>query len=173
MLENFTWRNIAFFLVALLILSYVMVLGVIITVDRLLYSNWDREVDFGAWRVRDRRKLQPSQQLAYQPSGNGISGQAIWLSLAALGTPVTSAMRALESSSGTGATAARTVSSNRSNSTSLMTLSHLRKSTVAKSLCFPIAQIIRILAIRRSRLDWLLISFNFAGKVGGTLTYRV
>ena len=45
MLENFTWRNIAFFLVALLILSYVMVLGVIVTVDRLLYSNWDREVD--------------------------------------------------------------------------------------------------------------------------------
>jgi hypothetical protein len=44
-LENFTWRNIAFFVIALLILSYVMVLGVIITVDRLLYSNWDREVD--------------------------------------------------------------------------------------------------------------------------------
>jgi len=44
-LENFTWRNIAFFVVALLILSYVMVLGVIVTVDRLLYSNWDREVD--------------------------------------------------------------------------------------------------------------------------------
>jgi hypothetical protein len=45
MLENFTWRNLAFFLAALLILSYVMVLGVIITVDRLLYSSWDREVD--------------------------------------------------------------------------------------------------------------------------------
>jgi hypothetical protein len=44
-LENFTWRNLAFFLVALLILSYVMVLGVIITVDRLLYSSWDREID--------------------------------------------------------------------------------------------------------------------------------
>jgi hypothetical protein len=45
MLENFTWRNFAFFLVALLILSYVMVLGVILTVDRLLYTGWDREID--------------------------------------------------------------------------------------------------------------------------------
>jgi hypothetical protein len=45
MLENFTWRNIAFFLIALLILSYVMVLGAIITVNRLLYTNWDREID--------------------------------------------------------------------------------------------------------------------------------
>jgi hypothetical protein len=45
MLENFTWRNVAFFLAALLILSYVMVLGVIITVDRLLYISWDREID--------------------------------------------------------------------------------------------------------------------------------
>jgi hypothetical protein len=45
MLENFTWRNIAFFLAAVLILSYVMVLGVILTVDRLLYTGWDREID--------------------------------------------------------------------------------------------------------------------------------
>jgi hypothetical protein len=45
MLKNFTWRNIAIFVIALLILSYVMLLGVIITVDRLLYVNWDRELD--------------------------------------------------------------------------------------------------------------------------------
>jgi hypothetical protein len=45
MLKNFTWRNIAIFVIALLILSYVMLLGVIITIDRLLYVNWDRELD--------------------------------------------------------------------------------------------------------------------------------
>jgi hypothetical protein len=35
MLENFTWRNIAIFVIALLIVSYLMLLGIIITVDRL------------------------------------------------------------------------------------------------------------------------------------------
>ena len=39
MLKNFTWRNIAIFVIALLIVSYLMLLGVIITVDRLLYVD--------------------------------------------------------------------------------------------------------------------------------------
>jgi hypothetical protein len=45
MLKNFTWRNIAIFVIALLIVSYLMLLGVIITVDRLMYINWDHELD--------------------------------------------------------------------------------------------------------------------------------
>jgi hypothetical protein len=43
--QNFTWRNIAIFVIALLIVSYLMLLGVIITVDRLMYVNWDHELD--------------------------------------------------------------------------------------------------------------------------------
>jgi len=43
MLKHFPWRNIAFFVTALLIVTYLMVLGVIMTVDRLLYVNWDPE----------------------------------------------------------------------------------------------------------------------------------
>jgi hypothetical protein len=41
MLKNFTWRNIAIFVIALLIVSYLMMLGAIIAVDRLPYVNWD------------------------------------------------------------------------------------------------------------------------------------
>jgi hypothetical protein len=44
-LKNFTRRDIAFFVIALLIVSYVMILGVVIAVDRLLYVGWDREID--------------------------------------------------------------------------------------------------------------------------------
>jgi hypothetical protein len=43
MFENFIWR-IAIFVIALLIVTYLMLLG-IITVDRLLYVNWDHELD--------------------------------------------------------------------------------------------------------------------------------
>ena len=43
MLKNFPWRNIAVFVIALLIVNYLMVLGVVITIDRLLYVNWDPE----------------------------------------------------------------------------------------------------------------------------------
>jgi len=43
MLKNFPWRNIAFFVIALLIVSYLMVLGVVTAIDRLLYVNWDPE----------------------------------------------------------------------------------------------------------------------------------
>jgi hypothetical protein len=45
MFGNFTWRNFACFTIALLIVCYLMLLGVVIAVDRLLYVNWDREVD--------------------------------------------------------------------------------------------------------------------------------
>ena len=43
MLKHFPWRNIAFFVTALLIVTYLMVLGVVMTIDRLLYVNWDPE----------------------------------------------------------------------------------------------------------------------------------
>ena len=45
MLKNFTWRYIAFFVIALLIVSYLMVLGVVIAVHRMLCVGWDREID--------------------------------------------------------------------------------------------------------------------------------
>jgi hypothetical protein len=45
MLKDFTWRNIAIFVIALLMASYLMLLGVIIAVDRLMYINWDHELD--------------------------------------------------------------------------------------------------------------------------------
>jgi hypothetical protein len=44
MLKNITWRTIALFVIALLIVSYLMVLGVIVTIDRLMYVNWDPEM---------------------------------------------------------------------------------------------------------------------------------
>jgi len=44
MLKDITWRNIAFSVIALLIVSYLMVLGVVVTIDRLMYVNWDREM---------------------------------------------------------------------------------------------------------------------------------
>ena len=45
MLKNFTVRNIAIFVTALFIVSYLMLLGIITTIDRLLYVNWDHELD--------------------------------------------------------------------------------------------------------------------------------
>ena len=45
MLKNFTLRNIAIFVIALFIVSYLMLLGIIMTIDRLLYVNWDHELD--------------------------------------------------------------------------------------------------------------------------------
>jgi hypothetical protein len=39
MLEHFTWRNIAIFVITLLVVSYLMMLGAIIAVDRLPYVN--------------------------------------------------------------------------------------------------------------------------------------
>jgi hypothetical protein len=45
MLKNFTVRNIAIFVTALFIVSYLMLLGIIMTIDRLLYVNWDHELD--------------------------------------------------------------------------------------------------------------------------------
>jgi heme/copper-type cytochrome/quinol oxidase subunit 1 len=44
MIKNITWRDIAFFVIALLIVSYLMVLGVIVMIDRLMYVSWDREM---------------------------------------------------------------------------------------------------------------------------------
>jgi hypothetical protein len=39
MLKDFTWRNIALFVIALVIASYLMLLGVLIAVDRLMAIN--------------------------------------------------------------------------------------------------------------------------------------
>src|ERR1700719_1489100 len=78
------------------------------------------------------------QQAAYQPSGNGTSGQASPLSLAALGGALKIGRPAtMKSSPGTGATAVRTASSNRSNSASLIAHSHLRSAQRRKSPLFP------------------------------------
>jgi hypothetical protein len=45
MLNYFTSRNIAIFVSALFIVSYLMLLGIIMTIDRLLYVNWDHKLD--------------------------------------------------------------------------------------------------------------------------------
>src|SRR6266849_997344 len=59
---------------------------------------------------------------AHQPSGNGMSGQARWLSFAVFGGLIR-VNGAKKSSRGAGSMAALTASSNRSNSTSLVALS--------------------------------------------------
>jgi hypothetical protein len=80
------------------------------------------------------------QQAAYQPSGNGTKPQTVWLSLAAHGGCSSKYFGEVttKSSCGTGATAVRTASSNRSNSTSLIALSQTSERSVAKVLCFQI-----------------------------------
>ena len=45
MLKNFTLRNIAIFVIALFMVSYLMLLGITMTIDRLLYVYWDHELD--------------------------------------------------------------------------------------------------------------------------------
>jgi hypothetical protein len=39
MLKDFTWRNIALFVSALIVATYLMLLAVLIAVDRLMYIN--------------------------------------------------------------------------------------------------------------------------------------
>src|ERR1035437_4417466 len=72
--------------------------------------------------LRDQKRslTRRDQQAAYQPSGNGISGQASWLSLAAFGGSSKVDGWAKKSSCGAGSMAILTASSNRSNSTSLI-----------------------------------------------------
>jgi hypothetical protein len=43
MVEDFSWRNVAVFLAALLVTSSLMLGGVIMAVDRLLYTNADEQ----------------------------------------------------------------------------------------------------------------------------------
>jgi hypothetical protein len=76
-----------------------------------------------------------NQQAAYQPSGNGSSGQANPLSLAGLGCWL-DGDRLLDkkSSCGAGVTASRTASSNRSNSASLIALSTFKRVGSQKTL---------------------------------------
>ena len=44
MFENFTWRNIVLFVIALAVTSCLMAGGVILAIGRLLYANWVREM---------------------------------------------------------------------------------------------------------------------------------
>jgi hypothetical protein len=53
MFDNFTWRNIALFMVALAIASCLMAWGVIIAIDRLIYADWDKAA--GTQRVQPLR----------------------------------------------------------------------------------------------------------------------
>jgi hypothetical protein len=101
------------------------------------------------------------QPAAYQPSGNGIKPQAVWLSLAARGGCISKYFGEVttKSSCGTGATAVRTASSNRSNSTSPIALSQVSERSVAKVFCFQIEAIAQIVSIERSRPFWLLMSY--------------
>lgn len=97
------------------------------------------------------------QQAAYQPSGNGISGQARPLSLATLGASSTIGSKGRKSSRGAGSIAILTASSIRSNSASLIALSHTRERMVSKVVWLPIERIVQIVPIRRFRPSWLLI----------------
>ena len=40
MLKDFTWRSFALFVIALVVATYLMLLGVLIAVDRLMYINF-------------------------------------------------------------------------------------------------------------------------------------
>ena len=97
-----------------------------------------------------------AQETAYQPSGNGISGQGPRLSLAARGDGWERWVWTTKSSSGAGAMALCTASSIKSYSTSLIALSGFPEAMVAKVRCFQIARIVRVLTIRQSRQRWLL-----------------
>jgi hypothetical protein len=84
-----------------------------------------------------RRRAPRNQQTAYQPSGKGMSGQASWLSFAALGGSLNIGGWAKKSSCGAGAMAVLTASSNRSNSTSLIVRAPGSRAHGLKSLLFP------------------------------------
>jgi hypothetical protein len=59
MFENFTWRNIALFMIMLAITSCLMAWGAIIAIDRLIYANWDKEAE-GTQRVQPLSSNAPS-----------------------------------------------------------------------------------------------------------------
>ena len=58
MFENFTWRNIALFMIMLAITSCLMAWGAIIAIDRLIYANWDKAE--GTQRVQPLSSNAPS-----------------------------------------------------------------------------------------------------------------
>jgi hypothetical protein len=89
---------------------------------------------------------QAVQQTAYQPSGKGMSPQAIWLSLAAHGGRLEFDGQGRTSSCETGAMAALTASSRRSNSTSLIALSEVSADTVSELFWFRIEEIVQIVS---------------------------
>jgi hypothetical protein len=83
--------------------------------------------------VRPEEGAEFAQQAAYQPSGNGMSGQARWLSLWAFGASSNIGGWAKKSSCGAGSIAILTASSNRSYSTSLIALSGFPRAQGLKS----------------------------------------
>src|ERR1700736_690733 len=91
--------------------------------------------------VRPEEGARFAQQAAHQPSGEGTSGQARWLSFAACGASLKVGGWAKKASCGAGAMAVLTASSNRSNSTSLITLSGFRERRVSKVFWFQIERI--------------------------------
>jgi hypothetical protein len=107
------------------------------------------------------------QQAAYQPSGNGISGQIIPLSFVAFGASWTtgSGSEGAKSSCGAGSIAILTASRIRSNSASLITLSHVRERMVSKVFWLPIERIAQIVSIERFRL-YLVNDRLFDGGAG-------
>src|SRR5688572_708741 len=94
--------------------------------------------------LRDQGKPDRLYPAAYQPSGNGISGQAIWLSLAALGGSANIGSSARKSSCDAGSIAILTLSSNRLYSASLMALSLVREHTISKVFWSQIERIAQI-----------------------------
>jgi hypothetical protein len=61
MLEHFSWRNVAVFLAALLVTSCLMLGGVIVAVDRLLFTNADEQSAM-VERVERPRQSWPDSQ---------------------------------------------------------------------------------------------------------------
>src|ERR1022692_1762351 len=92
-----------------------------------------------AVNIRESR-LDPArrgQQAAYQPSGNGTSGHACWLSLAAFGGRLSVWGWAKNCSCGAGSIAIFTASSIRSYSASLIALSRFPGAQGVKTVLFP------------------------------------
>jgi len=60
MLKDFSWRNLAMFLMALVVTSFLILGSVILAVDRLLYANADRADEppqprhFAIWNATSR-----------------------------------------------------------------------------------------------------------------------
>jgi hypothetical protein len=99
------------------------------------------------------------QQDAHQPAGNGTNDHAVWLSLAARGAFPKYQAEHISFSCGPDPTASLTISSNRSNSNSLMCVLRGLTGTVSRSFCRRIDLIGKIVAIGLRSQPWLPVSF--------------